>query len=229
MLNSVKFNDTDLYEEFDCILAHLEIGVPSVKTKYVDIPLKNGSLDLTEVLTDDIKYDDRPINIRLLYQGNNLLMVYSDLQNFLHGKRFNVVFDEDISYFYVGRFEVAGYEVTNYGGKINIKGTCDPFKYTVISSNEDWLWDTFDFEEGYINEMSNIAVSGTTTVTLIADSGGYAKITSDATMNVTFKNKTVTIPVGTTTMYDFEFTKGDNVLTFSGNGTISIDYRGGRL
>ncbi len=229
MLNSVKFNDTDLYEEFDCILAHLEIGVPSVQTKFVSVPLRNGSLDLSEILTDDVKYGDRPINIRLLYQGNNLLMVYSDLQNFIHGKRFNVIFDEDANFFYVGRFEVAGYEVTNYGGKINLKGTCDPFKYAIVSSNEDWLWDTFDFEEGYINEFSNISVNGTKSITLIADARGYAKITSTATMNVTYKNKTVTIPVGTTTMYDFEFTEGDNVLTFQGVGTVSIDYRGGRL
>ena len=229
MLNSVRFDDKDLYTEFECILAHLEIGVPSAQTKFIDVPLRNGSLDFTEVLTDDVKYGDRPIKITLLYKGTDLLRVYSDLQNYIHGKRFNVVFDEDASYYYNGRFEVAGYTVTNYGGKINIQGTCDPFKYAVVSSTDDWLWDDFDFEEGYINELKDIVVSGTKAVNLIADAKGYAKITSNATMDVTYNTTTVTIPVGTTTMYDFEFVEGDNELIFSGNGVVSIDYRGGRL
>lgn len=229
MLNSVKFNDIDLYTQYGCVLAHLEIGVPKAQTKYIQIPLRNGSIDFTEQLTGDVRYEDRPIKIQLMYAGNNLLNVFSALQNFIHGKRFKVVFDEDASYYYEGRFTVADYSVTKYGGLINIEGTCNPFKYLVTSTIEEWLWDPFDFEEGYINELTNIRVNGTTTVTLIAEAKGYAKITSSATMNVTYDGKTVKIPAGTTTMYDFEFTAGEVELTFTGNGIVSVDYRGGRL
>jgi hypothetical protein len=157
-------------------------------------------------------------------------MVYSDLQNFIHGKRFNVIFDEDASFFYVGRFEVAGYEVTNYGGKINLKGTCDPFKYSTVSSNEDWLWDPFDFEEGYINELSNLEIDGTKTIVLIGDEKvSYATVTTDSQMDITYNNVTVRVGVGTTTLYDFEFKQGDNEITITGQGTITIDYRGAKL
>lgn len=229
MLNSVRLNDVDLYQKYNCILAHLEIGVPSVQSKFIAVPLRNGSLDFTEFLTDDVKYGDRPVNFKLIYAGKDIVRVCSDLQNLMHGKRCIAVFDEDASYYYEGRFEVDGYEVTKYGGRITISGTCTPFKYSVVSSVEDWLWDDFDFEEGYINELKNIAVNGTKKVTLIADAKGYAKITTTAQMTVEYQNTSVVIPVGTTTMYDFEFTEGENVLNFSGNGTISIDYRGGRL
>lgn len=229
MLNSVRIGEKDLYTDFGCILMHVEIGTPSVKTKYVDVPLRDGKLDFTELLTGNVRYSNRPIKIDLKYIGTNLLMVQSDISNYLHGKQFNINFDEDASYFYVGRLALDGYEVKNYGGIIHLSADCDPFKYALNSSLDDWLWDSFDFEEGYINEFSNIPVNVSKTIMIIADKKGYAKVTSNAQFNVTYKDTTVTIGVGTTTLYDFEFEEGENTLTFQGTGTISIDYRGGRL
>lgn len=227
---SVRIGDKDLYTDFGCYLAHVEISAPTVRTRYVDVPLRDGKLDLTELLTDDVKYEDREIKIDLLYKGSNLLMIQSDIANYLHGRRFNIYLDEDASYYYTGRFTSLSYDVTRYGGKIHLKAECDPYKYSLISSNEDWLWDPFDFEEGYINELKNIVVSTSTTVVLIADSHPtYAKITTDAQMNVTYGTKTVTVGAGTTTLYDFEFTEGENTLTITGTGTVTIDYRGARL
>lgn len=230
MLNSVRIGEKDLYTDFNCILAHVSIGAPSVQTKFVDVPLRNGALDLTQVLTDDVKYKDRPITIDLIYRGKDLMMTQSDIANYLHGKRFNIYLDEDASYFYVGRMELTSYEVTNYGGKIHLKGTCNPFKYSVNSSADDWLWDTFDFEEGYINDFQNLTINGTTSVVLIADEKlSYMTITSTAQMDVTYKNKTVRIGTGTTKLYDFELGEGENTITFAGTGTVTIDYRGARL
>lgn len=229
MLNSVRIGEKDLYTDFDCILAHVSISAPTVRSKLVDVPLRNGKLDLTELLTDDVRYEDRDIKIDLKYIGESVMHKQSEIANYLHGQRMQINFDEDANYFYIGRFTGFTYDVTNYGGKIHLTGTCDPFKYTIQSSLDDWLWDPFDFEEGYINELSNIVVNGTKSITLIADKKGYAKVISNAQMSVTYKNKTVVIGVGTTTLYDFEFEEGDNVLTFTGSGTISIDYRGGKL
>lgn len=230
MLRSVQIGNKDLYTDFGCILAHVEIGAPTVQTKFVQVPLRNGSLDLTELLTDDVRYEDREIKIDLKYKGDLLMMVQSDIENYLHGQKFNITFDEDASYFYIGRCSLDSYEVTKYGGKIHLKAQCDPFKYMIVSSNEDWLWDPFDFEEGYINEFASVTVSGTKSIVIIADKKpSYPKVTSNAQMNVTYGTTTVTIGVGTTTLYDFELTEGDNTLTFTGNGTISIDYRGARL
>ena len=230
MLNSVRIGEKDLYTDFDCILAHVSISAPTVRSKFVDVPLRNGKLDLTELLTDDVRYEDRDIKIDLKYIGESVMHKQSEIANYLHGQRMQINFDEDESYFYIGRFTGFTYDVTNYGGKIHLTGTCDPFKYTLISSLDDWLWDPFDFEEGYINELSNIVVNGSKTITLIADEKiSYATIISDSQMDVTYDNVTVRVGVGTTTLYDFEFKQGDNVITLTGNGTVSIDYRGARL
>lgn len=232
MFNSVRIGDVDLYDEYGCILKHVEIGAPTVQTKYLSIPLKDGDLDLTELLTDKVKYNDREIKIDLKYIGEHLVAVTSDMENYLHGQRMTINFDEDIGYFYVGRVHLASpaYEVANYGGVIHLVAKCDPYKYTYNSTADDWEWDPFDFEEGVIQDLSNLVVDGTLEVELIADMATiYPKVTSNAQMTVQFGTTIVTIPVGTTTLYDFELHEGSNTLVFTGNGTITVDYRGGRL
>ena len=230
MLNSVRIGDKDLYTEFECILKHVEISQPTVKTKYVSVPLRNGDLDFTTLLTDDVKYEDREIKIDLKYIGTYLMDTQSDIANYLHGQVMTINFDEDIAYFYKGRVSVTGYEVTNYGGIIHLGAKCDPFKYTYNTTAEDWLWDPFDFEDGYINDLNNVTVDGTLDVTLVALKAKiYPKVTSNAQMDVTFRGVTIRIPVGTTTLYDFDLVEGENTLTFTGYGIITVDYRGGRL
>lgn len=230
MFNSVRIGDVDLYDEYGCILKHVEIGAPTVQTKYVSVPLKNGDLDFTQLLTKKVKYGDRTLKIDLKYIGEDLMKVQSDIANYLHGQLMQINLDEDPFYFYLGRVALAQppYEVTNYGGLIHLTAKCDPFKYTY--SDNDWLWDPFDFENGYINEFINVVVEGTKSITIIGDAADvYPIITSDSQMDVTYKNKTVTILSGTTTMYDFQLEEGENVLTFTGNGRVTIEYRGGRL
>lgn len=230
-MDTVRFGGKDVIE-YGCYLAHYEISAPSVQTKYVKVPLRNGALDLTELLTDEPKYDNRKIKVELLYLGDYIEAAASNIENYLHGQRFNIEFDSDASYFYAGRCSVSGYSKKQKGGGgiITIDVEADPFKYSVVSSDDDWLWDPFDFEEGYINELKNIVVAGSTTVSLIADAKPtYATITTNAQMNVTYKNKTVTVTMGSTVLYDFEFEQGENLITLTGNGTVTISYRGGRL
>ena len=230
-MNTVRFGDKDVIE-YGCYLAHYEISAPSVQTKYIKIPLRNGALDLTELLTDEPKYDNRKITVQLLYLGDYIENTASNIENYLHGQRFNIEFDDEASYFYAGRCSVKGYSKRKKGGggTITIEVDADPFKYSVVSSDDDWLWDPFDFEEGYINELKNIVVSGSRTVSLIADAKPtYATITTNAQMNVTYKNKTVTVAIGSTVLYDFEFAQGENTIVLTGNGTVTISYRGGRL
>jgi hypothetical protein len=48
-------------------------------------------------------------------------------------------------------------------------------------------------------------------------------------MNVTFEGETYLLKAGEQKVYDIFFAEGENTLTFTGNGTISIDYIGGSL
>ena len=79
-------------------------------------------------------------------------------------------------------------------------------------------------------EFSNIQNIGTNTYLLIANEmPTLAKITTEAQITVTYEGVAVIVYPGTTTLYEFQFAPGENEITISGNATVSIDYRGGRL
>lgn len=54
-------------------------------------------------------------------------------------------------------------------------------------------------------------------------------ITASSAMTATFGGKEYALTAGDNRISGICITDGDNVLTFTGNGTVSIDYRGGRL
>lgn len=230
MLDSVSFNGVDIFEEYGAVLAHKDISAPKAQTHFVSVPLRNGDLDLTESLTGDVRYQNRPVKMKFLCMTGDYGGLYSRLANDYHGKRAQIVFSDDIGYYYIGRIDVKGYSNKNYGGYIEVEANCEPFKLSVNDAAEDWVWDTFDFEQGYINELHDIVVSGTTQIVLIADKKSMTpSITTTAQVTVTFGGKSVICAAGTTKLYDFALQEGENTISISGNATVSISYRGGRL
>ena len=217
-------------QDFGMALESKDIGLPSVQTKYVSIPLVDGDLDLTKVLSNRVHYGNRKIRMNFNsvtdYPGKRM----SDVANQLHGQRVHIIFDDDLYYYYNGRLDMSSFKENRLGGEYVIDANCDPFKYQIQSSAEEWLWDPFDFENGIINELKDIVVSTSETISLIADEQlSYASITTNAQVTVTYDGKSVTCGIGTTTLYDFEFVPGVNLITITGNATITITYRGARL
>lgn len=217
-------------QDLGLALESKSIGFPDVKTKSVSIPLRDGDLDLTNVLSNRVHYGNRKIKLNMNNVSDTPTEKMSGVANKLHGQKMHIIFDDDLNYFYNGRLDMSSFKENRKGGEYVIEANCDPFKYTVLSSADDWLWDPFDFEDGYINETKDIVVSGSKTVTLIADEQlSYASITTNAQVTVTYGSKSVVCGAGTTTLYDFEFEPGKNTITITGNATITITYRGARL
>lgn len=217
-------------QDLGLALESKEIGLPSIQTKSVSIPLRDGNLDLTNVLSNRVHYGNRKIKLNMNSIANNQLEKMSDVANKLHGQKVHIIFDDDINYFYNGRLDLSSFKTNRKGGEYVIEADCDPFKYTVESSADDWLWDPFDFEYGYINELKDIVVSGSKEIVLIADEQlSFASITTDAQVTVTYGTQSVLCAAGTTSLYEFEFEPGENTITITGNATITISYRGARL
>lgn len=103
------------------------------------------------------------------------------------------------------------------------------YKIETNSASEPWLWDVFSFVNGIIH-VNEVKVSGSAKVNLI----NRVKIVSptftcSTAMKVTHEGNTYSLPAGETTVYDIRLQEGDNYVTFTGNGTVKISYRGGSL
>lgn len=221
------------YSDFGLIQTQLaEVSPPAPKTKYIDIPGADGSVDLTEALTGEVQYEERSIKMEFAIPGRSpeWRRIYSDMGDFLQGERMLLILDEDPGYYYDGRFKVDGWHFKDGNTVITISGRVEPYKYERYSSVEDWLWDDFSFIDGIIRDYREIAVNGEYALTI---SGRKLKVvptfTVSGSIRVSYKNVTYELPEGKSRAAGIRLGEGDNVLLFSGSGVVTVDYRGGRL
>lgn len=228
---NVRIGDKKTFDDYGLRLAHVSIGFPEAKTNLIDIPGADGSLDLSEAL-GDVVYKNRKIELEFdalgAYEAWHLLC--TNLANYLHGKKMKVILDTDPYYYYVGRLELSTKKSDDTLHTITLEGTMDPYKYELQSSLEKWLWDPFCFRVGIIRQYKDLKVNGNLTLTI----PGLKKriiptITSSTDMSVQFEGKTYPLKSGINKVYKLVLKEGENRLTFTGTGTVSVDYRGGLL
>ena len=150
-LKGVKFGDIHT-GSFGIYLSKVTIGTPSPKKFMVDIPGADGSLDMTDYF-GGVKYDNRKLTFIFTFpqRGNQLLNVYSDFLNAVHGKRYDsIILDDDNQFHYAGRVTVGNLAKASLS-KVTVECECEPYKYSntrkVITLNvdsvefpENWLY-----------------------------------------------------------------------------------------
>lgn len=236
-METISIDGKDLYEEYGFILASSEIQQPTVQTKFVDVPMRDGSIDMTNVLSDTVRYKDRTIKVNLLRMEANE-NVLTALSNFVHGQKRKIIFSNDIGYFYVGRISITSVKRSKGTMTVTLTATCEPFKYDVTESDVDWEWDVFDLENGVINESNDLVImpGRKNSFTLICrrdrefPTFEWLSMTQGGSpCEMTYNGKTYSIPVGISKLYNVFFEKGENALAFKGSGILRIKYRGGSL
>lgn len=165
----------------------------------------------------------------------------------LHGRKVQIVVDEDPTGYYYGRLHVDEPEYDSEGGKAFYTVTADlePFKYDFNTTIEPWLWDPFSFIDGVIRSYGNKTVSGTSkNPASITIYGSMIPTVPDiqvlsGSLSVKYTNmygtqRTVPLTTGTTPginlgkLYDLYLTDDSpKVLQFVGSGTINIAFRTG--
>lgn len=220
------------YADFRLLIQELTIPKAEIKEEIEEIPGSSDILDYTETLAGDVNYNRRtiPIELKGIKNRKEYLNIHSKFQNLIHGKKVKMIFSQEPNFYWIGRVSVGDVNPLDFVRTISLEVTVDPYKYDLQSSADDWLWDPFSFENGIINECKDLAVSGTLDVTIYGRRKHVIpKIICDSEMTVTFNNTTYNLSSGTNEVLDIEIIEGENVLTFVGNGTVSIDYRGGSL
>lgn len=227
----VTFGTKHSYDDFGLILSSKEITLPEPHTESVSVIGRNGDIDLTEALGDTVTYENRTLTFTFSLLNAHIYWtsVLSSVSNYLHGQKMQIIMDVDKTFYYYGRCKVSKFKSSQTLGTIVIECDVEPYKIEVNGAGVPWLWDTFSFVDGIIYETS-YTVDGELEINLI----NRAKVVSptftcSADMSVIYNGTTYSIPTGTTTVYDICLQEGDNYMTLSGTGTVTVTYKGGSL
>jgi hypothetical protein len=259
MYHSVTFGDKNTWDDWHLVPSSRPIfAPPTVKTKTIEIPGGNGVLDLSEALTGYPVYNNRTGSLKFIVVDDNFEPVsthtewynaYSAIMDYLHGQKLKAILEDDKEYYYEGRFAANNWDFSKNYSTIEIEYDVSPYKLSVLSSTDDWLWNPFNFETGVIMTGTFKDIPITTTeksVTFDADFIGRAPVCPTISVSTTSGkgayvrclnqelgiDDTEFIPDGTTQIPQFIFF-GSSVTMYmksvSGTGTVSIDFRKGRL
>lgn len=233
-MRGVQFGEKHSYVNWNLMLTSKKIGLPEPKKETIDIPGSDGELDFTESLTGDVKYSNRTLEFTFFADVSYKMwyVLLSEITNYLHGQRLKIILDDDRNFYYIGRAEVDQFNTDRIIGQIVIKCDVEPYKYDLTSSEEDWLWDPFSFEDGIINETNNIEINGEKEVIIYGRRKKVVptlKVTSENGISVIFNSHEYNLSSGTQKALDIQISEGKNVLKFKGKGRVSIGYRGGSL
>lgn len=232
-MKGILFGDKHSFEDWNMYLTSKDIATPEPKTNNIEIPGADGVIDLTEILTGDVKYKNRKLTFQFatkrLFEAH--LSIQSKIANYLHGKKLKIIIDDDKSFYYIGRCTVNKFESDKSLGKLVIEVDAEPYKYDIQSSKEDWIWDTFSFEDGIVNmKTDNISISGEQEVIIWGRRKKVSpEIVASTDMEVEFKGNIYNLSKGKNKIIDIQIEEGENILKFIGEGIVSIDYRGGSL
>ena len=238
---TVEKTDTSYhtYQDWGLYIANNDpIGDPEHITSYIQIPGRDGELDLSEAISGRPIYKSRQIKIWLagLNEITEWDSVISKLRNIVESRICRIVFDIDPMYFWRGRVSIKEFKpVYEFGKFLLTMEEAEPYKYSIITSADPWLWDPFNFITDMITYVGAITVNGTASVTI---PHGYMPTCPEfvvsektsGTVTVTYDGDTYDISQVTNRVPAILVGGDSDVeLTFAGNAKVQIVYRSGSL
>ena len=117
-----------------------EFVQPTALYKYVDIPGRDGQLDLTDYLIGRPTYSDRKGTFEFIIASQyiDIKALRQELASFFKGQRMEVTSSEESSLKYKGRFFFKGITSDKSNTRVTIEYQVDPYRYN-SSDEEDSL------------------------------------------------------------------------------------------
>lgn len=213
-MSDIRFDTQWAHADFDLIVAPYAIPQPEPQTNYVEIPGRDGALDLTEAL-GIVRYNDRvfPLTVYALAPFDAKVSTFAA---YVHGRSRALIFDRDPLYYYDGRVTITGVEKNPGYCVIELECRTRPYKYhqSVTAVTQ--------------------AVTNTAAITLVNDRMPVIPtITLTAEMTIEYVIGGVTyskaLSTGTHRVSSLVLSEGNTVVNATGTGTITFAYREGAL
>lgn len=214
MLKDVIFNnEISAYNDWNIVLTNSEISFPEPKTSTVNIKGADGELDLSEVLTGDIKYSNRTVKLTFeMLDDTDYTELMTKIGAYIHGKKLTFQLTNDILYYYVGRATINSWECVKRKGKIVILIDCEPYKYRCDET------------------IINIDINGEKTLLLKNERKRvFPNISVQGAIKMTYNGVNYELSDGVFKLTTFCLSEGDNIIALNGNGSIKFTYRMGAL
>lgn len=124
------------------------IASPEVVTNFVEIPGRNGALDLSTYLTGKETYKSRTGSLQFYVDNyhENWATIHDKIINWMHGKELYMIMEDIPTWYYHGRFTFNEWKSESWNSSVVLNYTLDPYRYPVYTANSQWLWDPFNFE-----------------------------------------------------------------------------------
>ena len=184
-------NDEHTYRDWNAAISNLDIiSVPEPNTVLVDVPGRNGRLDLSEALTGDVSYSNRTIKLVLIASVN--IQSWRDISdhifNKFHGRKVKVTFDDDPKHYYSGRASVSDPQRIRNGASLTLTVDADPFRYAKAEKHVRIPGAGTAESSGVIENSGRMTVAATITADvecqMIVDGKTYSLIAGEQTFEL---------------------------------------------
>lgn len=124
----VTFENKHSYNDWGVWLEDMHINPPLPKRYIVDVPARNGLLDLTPELTPTIRFENRTLTFNFRVKAGDWSTLVSQIYGQIHGQTLDVVSDLDPNWHWHGCVTVDDFSSDERTGKLVITVDADPFK-----------------------------------------------------------------------------------------------------
>ena len=213
-MSDIRFGTKWVHADYGLIVAPYAISIPEPQTNFVDIPGRDGALDLSEAF-GTVRYADRIIPLTM-YARAPFDTLISSFAADVHGRRMNLIFDRDPTYYYDARVTVE--DVEHHAGYCELSLECRARPYKME----------------HFETTITVLPTGSATVTLTNTRMPVVPtITVSAEMTLTFTlsgtNYSVNLSAGTHVIPSLVLLEGDTAIEITGTGRITFTYRKGTL
>ena len=213
-MSDIRFGTKWSHADYGLIVAPYAIPMPEPQTSFVEIPGRDGALDLSEAF-GTVRYTDRIIPLTL-YTRAPFDTLISTFAADAHGRRMNVIFDRDPTYYYDARVTLE--DVERHAGYCELSLECRARPYKME----------------HFDTTITVLTTGSATITLTNTRMPVVPvITVSAGMTLTFtllgKDYTVNLSAGMHTIPYLVLMEGDTEIGITGSGQITFTYRKGAL
>lgn len=206
-------------EVFGLYLPEYSIPAPVPQTKMVQIIGHDGDIDLSNAY-GETRYQSRKwtLSLKNFNPSVNWHTLSSDVNNAIHGKRLDFVFDDDPDYYWTGRFSVKDYISSRGEGTLKIEIVSDPYKMKQMQTVKT------------LNEQGTIELMNEGRKTVIPEVSSVAGANIEYTINgVTYNNEIeagATVIIPTLILYQSEAV---TVELLNANEDVTFRWREGSL